>query len=97
MQGRNCLPRSTASIAMRRSERTGPSFGRAVGNGSRAAGGARVKFDENYIRESIIDPEAKVCGLSAADAVLSRAGYGRANHGVDFIYPVLIAGELRRV
>jgi cytochrome c oxidase subunit II len=39
---------------------TGPSFKDVFGESITLAGGAHVKADENYLRESILDPQAKI-------------------------------------
>jgi cytochrome c oxidase subunit 2 len=42
------------------SPKVGPSFKGVFGNETELEGGAKVKVDENYVRESILEPRAKV-------------------------------------
>ncbi len=42
------------------SKRTGPSFQNSYGNKRELADGSKVLFDENYVRESILNPKAKI-------------------------------------
>ena len=70
--------------------------GNLYGKQEQLANGQSVLVDEAYIRESILDPKAKIVArLRAGDAQFSRPGYGGTDSGADCLCEITCTGAIR--